>query len=237
METLRQYGKLYLSMILCFSVAALLAATLGNEVQSVSGEGSGSVIIIDPGHGGEDGGAISINGVPESGINLEICLRLRDLLQLCGLQTKMTRDGDYAIYDEGSQTIAQKKASDLRNRVALMQQNPGAILLSIHQNQFPDEKYHGAQVFYNKGPDSEPLAKTMQEALRAGLDPENHRQVKPSEGVYLMEQSSNTAILVECGFLSNREEEAKLREEGYQKNITCAISGGLLRFLMEQSLL
>lgn len=237
METLRQYGKLYLTMILCFGVAALLAATLGNEVQSVSGEGSSSVIYIDPGHGGEDGGAISITGVSESGINLEISLRLRDLLQLCGLQTEMTRDGDYAIYDGEAKTIAQKKASDLRNRVALMQQNPGAILLSIHQNQFPDEKYHGAQVFYNKGLDSEHLAKTMQESLRAGLDPENHREIKEAQGVYLMEQISNTAILVECGFLSNRAEEEKLREEGYQKKIVCAIGGGLLRFLMEQSLL
>ena len=237
MEALRQYGKLYLTMIVCFGVAALLAASLGNEAQSVSGEGSGSVIYLDPGHGGEDGGAVSITGVSESGINLEVALRLRDLLRLCGLQTEMTRDGDYAIYDADCETIAQKKASDLRNRVALLQQSPGAILLSIHQNQFTDEKYYGSQVFYNNGPESEHLARTMQEALRIGLDRENNREIKQAEGVYLMEQIQNTAVLVECGFLSNREEEAKLRTDAYQKEIVCAISGGLMRFLVEQSLL
>lgn len=237
MEAIKQYGKLYLTMIFCFTAAALLAAALGGEVQTVSGEGSGSVIYIDPGHGGEDGGAVSVTGVQESGINLEISLRLRDLLQLCGMSTKMTRDGDYAIYSDGCQTVAQKKASDLRNRAALLQQEPGAILISIHQNQFPEEKYHGAQVFYNQGTNSEQFAKFMQEALKNGIDPENHREIKRAQDIFLMEQIENTAVLIECGFLSNREEEARLRDVEYQKRIACAISAGLLEFIESQSLL
>lgn len=237
MEAMKQYGKLYLTLIFCFTAAALLAAALGGEAQTVSGEGSGSVIYLDPGHGGEDGGAVSVTGVQESGINLEISLRLRDLLQLCGMSTKMTRDGDYAIYGDGCQTMAQKKASDLRNRVALLQQAPGAILISIHQNQFPEEKYHGAQVFYNQGANSEQLAKFMQEALTNGLDPENNRETKRAQDIFLMEQIENTAVLIECGFLSNREEEAKLRDEEYQKKIACAISAGLANYIEDQSLL
>jgi len=237
MEAMKQYGKLYLTMILCFTAAAILAAALGGEAVSVSGEGSGNVIYLDPGHGGEDGGAVSVSGVQESELNLAISLRLRDLLQLCGMSTEMTRDGDYAIYSDGCQTIAQKKVSDLRNRVELLQQNPGAILVSIHQNQFPEEKYHGAQVFYNQGTNSETLASFMRDALKAGLDPENNREIKKAQDIFLMEQIENTAVLIECGFLSNREEEAKLRDEQYQKKIACAISAGLMNYIEDQSLL
>lgn len=237
MEAIKEYGKLYLTIILCFTAAALLAAVLNGEVQSVDGTESANLIYLDPGHGGEDGGAVSVTGVQESGINLEISLRLRDLLHFCGMSVQMTRDGDYAIYSDGCETIAQKKASDLRNRVALLQQNPGAILLSIHQNQFPEEKYHGAQVFYNQGTDSEQLAKFMHDALKQGLDPENNREIKQAQDIFLMEQIENTAVLIECGFLSNREEEAKLRDEQYQKKIVCAISAGLMQFIEAPSLL
>ena len=237
MEAIKQYGKLYLTMILCFTAAAILAAALGGEAQTVSGEEIGSLIYLDPGHGGEDGGAVSVTGVQESGINLEISLRLRDLLQFCGMSVQMTRDGDYAIYSEGCETIAQKKASDLRNRVAALQKSPGAILVSIHQNQFPEEKYHGAQVFYNQGTNSEQLANFMRDALKQGLDPENNREIKKAQDIFLMEKIENTAVLIECGFLSNREEEAKLRDEQYQKKIACAVSAGLMNFLEDQSLL
>lgn len=237
MEAIKEYGKLYLTVILCFTAAAILASALGGEAQTVSGEGSGSLVYLDPGHGGEDGGAVSVTGVQESGINLEISLRLRDLLRLCGMSVQMTRDGDYAIYSDGCETIAQKKASDLRNRVALLQQSPSAILISIHQNQFPEEKYHGAQVFYNQGTNSEQLAKFMRDALKQGLDPENNREIKRAQDIFLMERIENTAVLIECGFLSNREEEAKLRSEPYQKQIACAISTGLMQFIVDQSLL
>ena len=235
MKALQQYGKVYLTVILCFALAALLAATATDRVIPVSEAGNGDVIYLDPGHGGEDGGAISVTGVQESGINLEISLRLRDLLHFCGKTVKMTRNGDYAIYDDGCDTIARKKSSDLRNRVALLQEAPGAILVSIHENQFSDGQYHGAQVFYNQASNSEALAKLMQEQLRLGLDPTNHREIKKSEGVYLMEHIENTAILVECGFLSNREEEEKLRDASYQKKIACAIGSGLMEYLKAQS--
>ncbi len=237
METLQRYGKVYLLVIFCFAAAAGLAVGLAKKTVPVSGEGSGSIIFIDPGHGGMDGGAVSITGIQESGINLEISTRLRDLLHLCGLTTAMTRDGDYAIYDADCDTIARKKSSDLRNRAAMLQNQPGAILVSIHQNQFSDGKYRGAQVFYNKASGSEALAKTVQTALRTGLDPDNRREIKQADGVYLMEHIENTAVLVECGFLSNREEEQLLRSEAYQKKLACAIGAGLLQYLEAQTLL
>lgn len=237
MDAIKTYGKLYLTIIFCFTAAAFLAAALDGEVQSVDGTENTNLIYIDPGHGGEDGGAVSVTGVRESGINLEISLRLRDLLQFCGMPVQMTREGDYAIYSDGCKTIAEKKSSDLRNRVALLQQNPGAILLSIHQNQFPEEKYHGAQVFYNHRTNSAQLAQYMHDALRQGLDPENNRETKQAKDIFLMEEIENTAVLIECGFLSNRDEEAKLRDEQYQKKIVCAISAGLLQFIEAPSLL
>lgn len=237
MESLRRYGKVYTLVIAFFFVLAMLAAGIGEETLRVSGQGRGTLIFVDPGHGGEDGGAVSVTGARESDINLQISLRVRDLLRLCGLQATMTRDTDRALYGDGCTTIAQKKSSDLRNRADMLRATPEAILLSIHQNHFPEGKYRGAQVFYNDGPGSEALAEQVQASLRTGLDPRNRREIKRAEGVFLMEKIPNTAILVECGFLSNREEEAQLRTEGYQKNVACAVCAGLMEHLNGQTLL
>lgn len=235
MEALKKYGKYYALIIVCFTIVALAVAGVSRQTIPVYGNGNGCLVVIDPGHGGEDGGAVSVTGVQEKAINLEISLRLRELLHLCGIQTMMTREDDSAIYDDGCTSIAQKKASDLKNRAKMLNELPGAILLSIHQNQFPEEKYSGAQVFYNSVPESESLAKQMQEALRCGLDADNQRQCKKSSGVYLMEHIQNPAALIECGFLSNRKEEALLRAEDYQKKISSAICAGLLRNLKEET--
>ena len=149
----------------------------------------------------------------------------------------MTREGDYALYDPDCTTVARKKSSDLRNRAALLNACPGAVLLSIHQNHFPEGQYRGAQVFYNDASGSRKLAEQIQKALRQGVDPGNRRQVKKSENVYLMEHINNTAALVECGFLSNREEAAQLQEASYQQKIACGICAGLLRYLNAKALL
>ena len=227
----------YLAVIAALLGMALLSDSLRGNAVPASGEGSGRLIYIDPGHGGEDGGTISSDGEPESDVNLAISLRLRDLLRLCGLETAMTREGDCALYDPDCTTVAQKKSSDLRNRAAMLNACTGAVLLSIHQNHFPEGKYRGAQVFYNAGEGSRELAEAIQQALRQGVDPRNRRQVKRSENVYLMEHISNTAALVECGFLSNREEAALLQETAYQQKIACGICAGLLRFLNAEALL
>ena len=187
-------------------------------------------IVIDAGHGGEDGGATSCTGVLESAFNLDIALRLDDLLHLLGYETVMVRTTDTSVYTSG-QTIAQKKASDLRERVRLVNETENAVLVSIHQNIFSDSKYSGAQVFYAGAGDSEALAKAMQTAFISTVNPGSNRQAKRSSGVYLMENIDCTGILVECGFLSNWQEEAKLRSESYQKQVCCVIAATVSMFL------
>lgn len=183
-------------------------------------------ILIDAGHGGEDGGATSCAGILESTYNLEIALRLEKVLQLLGYQTKMIRTGDYAVHREG-QTIAARKASDLRERVALANNTEGAVLISIHQNYFPESKYSGAQVFYADTPESADFAKLLQSELRKILNPGSKRQEKKASGIYLMEHVSCPAVLIECGFLSNPQEEVLLRDSRYQKKL-CGVIASVL---------
>lgn len=186
--------------------------------------------IIDAGHGGVDGGATSCTGKPESAFNLEIAIRLNDLMLFLGYDTRMIRTEDISIYTKGD-TIAQKKVSDLRERVRICNETEGAILLSIHQNTFPDSRYSGAQVFYGTSEDSEQLAKQLQAAFIRSVNPESHRNAKKSDGIYLMDHIERTGILIECGFLSNPEEEAKLRSSEYQKQLCCVIAATVSQFL------
>lgn len=179
-------------------------------------------IIIDAGHGGEDGGAVSCSGIPESTYNLDIAMRLNDLFRLLGYQTKMTRTSDISIYTHGD-TLAQKKLSDLKERIRIINQEEAGILISIHQNFFPDSQYKGAQVFYANTSTSAELAKQLQDAFITHLNPDNKRQSKKGEGIYLMEHISRPGLLIECGFLSNPQEEAKLRSKKYQQNLCCVI--------------
>lgn len=184
-------------------------------------------IIIDAGHGGEDGGAPSSSGIPESQINLEISFRLNDLLHLLGYKTHMIRTTDTAIYTEGK-TLSEKKVSDLKNRVGIVNQTKNALLVSIHQNTFPDGRYSGAQVFYNA--DGKQLAEQVQESLIHSLNPGSKRHAKHSKGIYLMEHIQRPGILVECGFISNTEESSKLCSVAYQQKLAIVISTQIARY-------
>ena len=190
-------------------------------------------IVIDAGHGGEDGGASGAGGSSESRINLEISLRLEQLLRLCGYETYMIRTTDTAVYTGNCSTITEKKVSDLKNRVRIVNQLQPAVLVSIHQNHFSEEKYAGSQVFYAKTETSQALAESMQETLRIALDSNNRRQCKKADSVYLMEHITCPGVLVECGFLSNHREEQLLQQPDYQKKLVCAIGGALAQFLHE----
>jgi N-acetylmuramoyl-L-alanine amidase len=186
--------------------------------------------IIDPGHGGIDGGATSCTGKLESAFNLEISLRLRDMLHFLGYETKMTRSTDISIYTEG-ETIAQKKLSDLKARVRICEETDGAVLLSIHQNTFSDSRYFGAQVFYSKSGDSENLAKLLQTGFVSTINPGSRRNAKKSEGIYLMDHISCTGVLIECGFLSNPQEAHRLSSKSYQQQICSVIAATLSQYL------
>lgn len=190
----------------------------------------GYTVVIDPGHGGVDGGATSCTGVLESQFNLEISLRLRDLFHLLGYRTKMIRTEDISVYTSG-ETIAAKKVSDLRARVRIVEESENPILVSIHQNTFSDSRYHGPQVFYGTKGEGEQLAKKLQERLTASLNPGSNRMAKKAEGIYLMQHIHCTGVLVECGFLSNPEEEGKLRNRTYQNQLSCVIASTVANFL------
>lgn len=185
------------------------------------------VIVLDPGHGGEDGGAVSANGVRESGLNLEISLRTRDLLRFLGIPVVMTRETDLSIHSPEAVTVSEKKISDLKNRVALVSDTENPILVSIHQNMFAESKYYGTQLFYADSDPSRQLAEELQALFAAELDPSNHRRAKPCENVYLLSKISCPGVLVECGFLSNPKEEALLQSAEYQKKLAAVLAAGL----------
>lgn len=189
-------------------------------------------VVIDPGHGGEDGGAVSLSGVSESHLNLAIADRVNDLLRFVGQPTIMTRTEDVSIHTEG-ETVRARKVSDIRNRVKLVNETPRAVLLSIHQNSLPSSPVtHGAQVFWNRQEGAEMLAQVVQASLNQTINAGNEKHPRQiPESIYLMKHAAAPGILVECGFLSNSDETGKLQEPNYQTKLAAAITAGYLRCL------
>lgn len=185
-------------------------------------------VILDAGHGGEDGGAVSERGVKESGINLEIVLKMDQILGLIGEAPLLLRQEDISLHHSSAVTLREKKVSDLKNRAEIVNAHPGAVLVSIHQNSYPDSKYKGTQVFYGPTGGSEELAKKIQCAVVTCLQKENGREIKRiPESVYLMNHVKNKAVLIECGFLTNSEEEALLQRAEYQRKLAVVLSCAL----------
>lgn len=217
-----KWGSLLIlaGLLAVVSAGMLLQTYLGPATPAASWPEGERVWVVDPGHGGEDGGAVSITGVPESQINLAIAKRLDVLLGFYGKNCYLMREEDISLHDPEAQTLREKKVSDLHNRAETVQALEGAVLVSIHQNMFPQSRYHGSQVFYAPTQGSQALAEAFQTALQTNLQPDNSRQAKPiGDNVYLMNHVDCTAVLVECGFLSNPEEETMLRQEEYQTKL------------------
>lgn len=190
------------------------------------------IVVIDPGHGGADGGCVSINGKCEKDINLNISLSLRDILTIMGFEPQCTRESDVSIHSDGIEGLGKQKKSDMDNRLALFNKNDNAIAVSIHQNQFTDSKYSGAQMFFSpKINGSEKLADIMQKQFVSKLQPENTREIKPvGDELFLLNNSKCPAVMIECGFLSNKEEADKLENEEYQKQVAFTIFGGIAQY-------
>lgn len=188
-------------------------------------------VVIDAGHGGEDGGAISISGAIESHINLAIALRMDQIFGLYGADCVLLRDRDISLHDASAQTLRQKKVSDLKNRVAIIQALNNPVVISIHQNTYTDSKYSGAQVFYANGELSKHLAQFVQDSLRENIDLQNKRKaVAIPKTVYVMNHITCKAILVECGFLSNPQEDALLQTDEYQTKLAITLTGAYLNY-------
>mgnify|MGYP003293604712 CR=1 FL=1 len=214
---------IYLVLILlCVTISKAVSKTWTTMVEGAPLEHR-NCIVLDAGHGGIDGGALSCTGIPESQLNLQITQRLNDLLNFLGYNTVMLRDTDTSLHNQGS-TIAAQKISDLKQRVSLINQHSPTLLISIHQNTFSDKRYSGGQIFYCADEESQKLAQKLQNQYIQALNPGSKRKPKQAKGIYIMEHIQCSGILVECGFLTNEAEEARLRTDSYQKKISAVIS-------------
>ena len=234
---LRKRDLILSGLFCCFFLSLAAVLWRGNIVPTFNAreEGVPVTVVIDPGHGGEDGGAVSPGGVEEGQINLAVSFRVSDLLRFAGQRTLLTRSEDVTICDEGLDTMHQRKSSDLKNRVRIVEETENAILLSIHQNSLPSSPVtHGAQVFWNRQEGAEALAERVQEALNAGINVGNEklpRQIPDS--IYLMKHITAPGVLVECGFLSNEAETERLQNPAYQLRLATAIVAGYLSAWVE----
>lgn len=192
-------------------------------------------VLVDAGHGGFDGGA-TVGGISEAPINLAISKKTAQLLMFLGQSARLTREDENSLNYNPSSSLKANKNVDLKSRLEIWKTQPGNTFISIHLNEFTQEKYSGAQVFWSPNdPSSQVLAKALQDSLRETLDPENTRQAKPSRpDVFLMKQITGTAVTVECGFLSNTAEREKLQEDAYQTKAAMAVVCGYLKFINKQ---
>ena len=198
-------------------------------VEAISDE---KIIIVDAGHGGEDAGATGINGVYEKDLNLQMALTLGEMLAEKGYTVVYTRTEDKMLYREDENIKGIRKISDLKNRCLIAKEYPNAIFLSIHMNSFGDKKYSGLQVYYSTSNDSSMvLANSIQTSVKKELQPSNNRKIKEGKGIYLLENISNTAVLIECGFLSNLDEAEKLSQKEYQKILSFSIVCGIIEYM------
>lgn len=190
-------------------------------------------VLIDPGHGGLDGGCVANDGTLEKDINLAVALNLRDMLFVCGVPVAMTRETDASIHSSDAVSVHDKKVSDMQNRLSAYENS--SIVIAIHQNHFQVPKYHGTQVFYSKNnPQSALLAQCIQSAVTAQMQPQNNRQIKAAtDGIYLMHHTTVPAVLVECGFLSNPEELTHLQSTEYRQRMAWAVMLGYWNYMME----
>lgn len=217
--------------IVCLCGALLLAVTWGAVDRRATNGTPAEVphIVIDPGHGGADGGAEAPDGTLEKELNLAVSLPLCDLLTVMGYSVEMTRTADVMLNTEGS-TLRERKVSDMRNRLAMVEQ--ADLTVSIHQNKFTQPQYDGTQIFYSANTEeSRLLADSVRKQVVALLQPENTRELKRGTAdIYLLAHATRPMILVECGFLSNAAELAKLKEPAYQRQMAFAVAAGVMTY-------
>ena len=227
---------LVISTCIFVSLFAFILQTskIENTVQTVALPVSNKVIVIDAGHGKPDEGAESSNGTTEAETNLKIALKLQSLLEQSGSTVILTRSDENAIYDLDSKTLKQKKISDIHNRVKIGNESSADIFVSIHLNKIPQEQYWGWQCFYKNGDEqSTKLAKSIQENLNESIQKDNKGVPMKLENVYIMKHVEIPISIVECGFLSNKEEEKMLLDDAYQDKLAWGIYNGIIDYFYE----
>lgn len=189
-------------------------------------------VVIDAGHGGDDPGKVGVGNVLEKDINLEIALILKEFLEAEGIEVVLTREDGNGLYDADA---SNKKVQDMKRRIELIERAEPDLAVSIHQNSYPEEYVHGAQVFYYTGSrPGEELAGLIQAQLIEKADPENKRVIKANDSYYLLKKTNVPIVIVECGFLSNYAETEKLNDSEYQDRVAWAVHMGILQYLNSQ---
>ena len=211
----------------------LMAFWCGNKAVEYAGSRSIMLgercVVIDAGHGGEDPGKIGINDALEKEINLQIAYMVKSYLEQNGVRVVMTREGDEGLHDPDA---SNKKVQDMKRRLEIIEEAAPELVVSIHQNSYPEEYVKGAQVFYYaQSTSGKALAERIQSQLVNKADKENKRQIKANDSYYLLKKTAAPIVIVECGFLSNREEAEKLCTEAYQQKIAWAIHMGILQYM------
>ncbi|MCM1409796.1 MAG: N-acetylmuramoyl-L-alanine amidase [Lachnospiraceae bacterium] len=222
---------LAVTMIYVARGAALLVSGIGvaDDGSAAETEREQICVVIDAGHGGDDPGKVGINQVLEKDVNLSIARKVRQYLEAQDIRVVMTREDENGLYDSDA---TNRKVQDMKRRVALIEEVHPAITVSIHQNSYPEEYVHGAQVFYYESSrEGQRLADLVQGQLLEKLDPENHRQIKANDSYYLLKKTDIPIVIVECGFLSNQTEAALLSQEDYQDRVAWAIHMGIMQYL------
>ena len=219
--------------VLLSSAVGIIIDKYGRSLLPVSSDSEqAQTVIIDAGHGGEDSGAVGTNGVYEKDLNLDISLLIGEMLSERGYNVVYTRTEDKLLYKPEENIKGIRKISDLKNRCAIACENPNAIFVSIHMNSFGQSKYSGLQVYYSEdNEESQRLANTIQSKVKETVQGENNRKIKKGKGLYLLENIENPAVLIECGFLTNPDECAKLSDKEYQKELSFAIVCGIIEYI------
>ena len=203
--------------------------TLSRYTEADQVEAKQAQVILDAGHGGSDPGKIGLNNLLEKDINLAITEKVKKCLEKEKITAELTRKEDKGLGTTGD---GSKKTEDMQARVKMINETKPVLTVSIHQNSYPEEYVHGAQVFYYNGSSGgEQLAGLIQTQLVQDLDPENHRQIKPNDSYYLLKKTKGTIVIVECGFLSNAAEAGKLCDEAYQDRVAWSIHKGILQYI------
>ena len=214
-----------------FMSSLVVTEIFGEEmfIQASTEINNSKIVIVDAGHGGEDGGASGVNGVLEKDLNLQMALELGARFEEAGYAVVYTRTDDRLLYREEENVKGIRKISDLKNRCKIAEMYPDSVFVSVHMNSFGDSKYSGLQVYYStKNEESETIARGIQERVKSDVQNENNRKVKKGDGIYILENISNPAVLVECGFLTNSDECKKLSEKEYQKQLSFSIVCGII---------
>ena len=224
----------WIRLLLISLPAALLLTGCRVHARAAAGWDLGiPVFIVDPGHGGEDGGAVSADGLKESAVNLAVCRRLDAFLGLLGCDSVMTRGTEELAYPPEADTVRRRKQADLDRRIAMVNGTARAVLVSVHQNKYPDSAPKGAQVFYRDDALSRSFAETLTAVLQADLGSAVRPAAQIPDTIYLLRKIDAPGILIECGFLSNPQELQLLRSEGYQTRLALCIACACAAFANE----